>query len=557
MIYELIFYSNDKTSRESRLTHQYITYRVFAMTMRQVFIFSSIAISILVLYLSYYWSSVLWLFLIIVPLILLGISDLIQRKKALLRLYPVIGHFRYMLEYVRPEIQQYFIESDTNGMPISREFRTLVYQRAKGTKDTRPFGTVFDVYRSGYEWINHSLAPSKIKNKDPRILFGEANCKKPYAASPLNISAMSYGALSKTAIMALNKGAKLDSFAHNTGEGGVSPYHLKYGGDLIWQIGTGYFGCRNATGGFDEALFKQTSANDVIKMIEIKLSQGAKPGHGGILPGSKVTQEISDIRGVEIGKDVISPPAHSTFNTPKGLLEFVVKLRELSGGKPVGFKLCIGNKIEFLAICKAIIETGITPDFITIDGSEGGTGAAPIELTNSVGMPLWDAIPFVHNALRGIGVRNKVRIIAAGKIISAFHMLRVIALGADTINSARGMMFALGCIQARHCNTDTCPTGVATQNPARYKALDVTDKGERVANYHRSMIHHLVDLLEVAGLHSTEDIKPHHLQRRVNGATIKSFAELYENIETDSLLAGNTIPEDWKKSWDQANADKW
>lgn len=527
------------------------------MTIRRIFIVLSISLFILVLLLSYFWQSALWLFVIILPLILLGISDLYQHKKALLRLYPVIGHFRYMLEYVRPEIQQYFIETDTSGMPISREFRTLVYQRAKGTKDTRPFGTVFDVYRSGYEWINHSLAPTVIEDKDPRIIFGGVNCKKPYAASPLNISAMSYGALSKTAIMALNKGAKIDGFAHNTGEGGVSSYHLKYGGDLIWQIGTGYFGCRNTSGAFDEELFKQTSTKKVIKMIEIKLSQGAKPGHGGILPGSKVTQEISDIRGVEIGKDVISPAAHSTFHTPRGLLEFVAKLRELSGGKPVGFKLCIGNKVEFLSICRAIVDTGITPDFITIDGSEGGTGAAPIELTNSVGMPLWDAIPFVNNALRGIGVRNKIRIIAAGKIISAFHMLRVIALGADTINSARGMMFALGCIQARHCNTDTCPTGVATQNPARYQALDVFDKGERVANYHRSMIYHLVDLLEVAGLQSTEDIKPHHLHRRVNGAMIKDFSELYESLETGCLLKADQIPQSWKSLWEQANSDKF
>ena len=527
------------------------------MTVRQAFISISIGISILVLLLSFYWHSALWLFVIILPLVLLGISDLLQRKKTLLRLYPVIGHFRYMLEYVRPEIQQYFIESDTNGMPINREFRTLVYQRAKGTRDTRPFGTVFDVYRQGYEWINHSLAPIKINNKDPRIVFGEANCKQPYAASPLNISAMSYGALSKTAIMALNKGAKIGRFAHNTGEGGVSPYHLEHGGDLIWQIGTGYFGCRNSSGGFDRTLFKNMVTRDVVKMIEIKLSQGAKPGHGGILPGAKVTQEISDIRGVEIGKDVISPPAHTAFDSPIGLLNFIEELRELSGGKPVGFKLCIGSKIEFLSICRAMLTTGITPDFITIDGSEGGTGAAPIELTNSVGMPLWDAIPFVNNALHGIGVRSKVRIIAAGKIISAFHMLRVIALGADTINSARGMMFALGCIQARHCNTDTCPTGVATQNPARYQALDVTDKGERVANYHRAMIHHLVDLLEVAGLESTEKVKPHHIQHRVNGADIKDFSEIYEFIEADCLLDKSSVPGNWKTAWEKADGKRW
>ena len=527
------------------------------MTVRQGFVYISIGIPILLLLASFFWPPIRWLFVIVLPLIALGIYDIMQRKRTVLRLYPVIGRFRYMLEYVRPEIQQYFIETDTNGMPISREFRTLVYQRAKGVRDTRPFGTVFDVYRQGYEWINHSLAPSSKLEKNPRVIFGEANCSQPYAASPLNISAMSYGALSKHAIMALNKGAKKGRFAHNTGEGGATPYHLKYGGDLIWQIGTGYFGCRNDDGDFSKDAFKKTACNDVVKMIEVKLSQGAKPGHGGILPGVKVTQEIADIRGVAVGKDVISPPAHTAFSSPQGLLEFITHLRELSGGKPVGFKLCIGHKSEFLAICKAMLETGLTPDFITIDGSEGGTGAAPVELTNSVGMPLWDALSFVNNALVGAGLRDKIRIIAAGKIISAFHMLRAMALGADTINSARGMMFALGCIQARHCNTDECPTGVATQNPMRYQALDVKDKGERVANYHQSMIHHLVDLLAVAGLKSTVDIKPQHINRRVNGSEIKTYAEIYEWLDEGCLLEDKTIPQHWRKNWARASAQTW
>jgi len=527
------------------------------MTVRQGFYTISIGLSILVLALSIYWTPALWIFFLIVPLIVLGIFDIRQRKKTLLRLYPVIGHFRYLLEHVRPEIQQYFIETDTNGMPISREFRTLVYQRAKGVRDTRPFGTVFDVYRSGAEWVNHSLAPTEIHDKNPRIIFGEGKCSQPYAASPLNISAMSYGALSKTAIMALNKGAKLNGFAHNTGEGGISPFHLKHGGDLIWQIGTGYFGCRSSSGGFSEEKFIKSAANDSVKMIEIKLSQGAKPGHGGILPGAKVTQEIADIRGVEIGKDVVSPPAHTSFSSPRGLLEFVSQLRELSRGKPVGFKLCIGYKVEFLSICKAMIETGITPDFITVDGSEGGTGAAPVELTNSVGTPLWDAVTFVNNALIGSGVRNKIRIIAAGKVISAFHMIRIMALGADTINSARGMMFALGCIQSRHCNTDKCPTGVATQNPKRYQSLDVTDKGERVSNYHRSMIHHLVELLEVAGLKSTEEIEPWHINRRINGVEVQNYADIYETLQQGCLLDLKSIPKKWKRDWQLANADSW
>jgi glutamate synthase domain-containing protein 2 len=527
------------------------------MTARQSFIFISIGISILVLLLSLLWLPALWFFILIVPLILLGIFDINQKKKTILRLYPVIGHFRYLLEHVRPEIQQYFIESDTNGMPISREFRTLVYQRAKGVRDTRPFGTVFDVYRSGAEWINHSLAPTEIQDKDPRIIFGEENCQQPYAASPLNISAMSYGALSKTAIMALNKGAKMDGFAHNTGEGGISPYHLKHGGDLIWQIGTGYFGCRSAEGGFSKDKFIKSASNNSVKMIEIKLSQGAKPGHGGILPGAKVTQEISDIRGVEIGKDVISPPSHTAFSTPQGLLEFVAQLRDLSDGKPVGFKLCIGYKTEFLSICKAMIETGITPDFITVDGAEGGTGAAPVELTNSVGTPLWDAVTFVNNALIGTGIRDKIRIIAAGKIISAFHMLRVMALGADTVNSARGMMFALGCIQSRSCNTDECPTGVATQNPKRYQALDVTDKSERISKYHHSMIKHLIELLDVAGLKSTKEIKPWHINRRIGADDVKSYDEIYESLEPNCLLNTKSIPKNWRKIWDLASVDRW
>ncbi len=527
------------------------------MTVRTGFIIISIVVTLLILLLSFFWKPVLWLFIIVLPLILTGVVDMIQKTSTLLRLYPVIGHLRYFMEYIRPEIQQYFIEGGTDGMPISREFRSLVYQRAKGERDTRPFGTIFDVYRSGAEWINHSLAPTTIVDKDPRIIFGGHTCSQPYAASPLNISAMSYGALSKNAIMSLNKGAKLDHFAHNTGEGGVSPYHLVHGGDLIWQIGTGYFGCRADKGGFSAEKFAETALLEQIKMIEIKLSQGAKPGHGGILPAAKVTEEISSIRGVEMGKDVISPPAHTAFSSPKGLLEYIVQLRELSGGKPVGFKLCIGHKTEFLAICKAMIETGITPDFITVDGAEGGTGAAPIELTNSVGTPLWDAVTFVNNALVGIGVRDKVRIIASGKIISAFHMIRVMALGADTINSARGMMLALGCIQARHCNTDKCPTGIATQNPARYEALDVTDKGARVASFHHSMIHHLIDMAEVAGLKRIEDIRPWHVYRRVGGADVKNYSEIYESLEEGCLLKKSTIPENWQRDWAMANADTW
>ena len=368
---------------------------------------------------------------------------------------------------------------------------------------------------------------------------------------------MSYGALSKNAILALNKGAKIGGFAHNTGEGGVSSYHLEYGGDLIWQIGTGYFGCRDENGKFDSQLFAKTARRSTIKMIEIKLSQGAKPGHGGLLPASKLTPEIAHIRGVPMGQDVISPRAHSAFGSPKGLLLFLSLLRELSGGKPVGFKLCIGKKSEFLAICKAMIDTGITPDFITVDGSEGGTGAAPMEMTNSVGMPLREALVFVNNALVGIGQRETVRIIASGKAVSAFDILRLLALGADTVNSARAMMMALGCIQARSCHNDRCPTGIATQKASRFNALDVDSKAERVANYHASNIKNLVDLIAGAGEKQPEDITPHHLFHRVSGGDTQSYAELYTFIKPRCLLSPSVCPEDWRRDWARAEIDAW
>jgi len=527
------------------------------MTVKQGFVLISITSTLLILLISQYWPPISWLFIIALPLILLGIYDILQKKHTLLRLYPVIGHGRYMFESIRPEMQQYFVESDINGTPINREFRSLVYQRAKGHNDTRPFGTQFDVYRSGYEWVNHSLNPKLVTNHHPRIIFGGPHCKQPYAASPLNISAMSFGALSKNAISALNKAAKQGAFSHNTGEGGISSYHLVGGADLVWQIGTGYFGCRDKQGNFDADKFTERASYDVVKMIEIKLSQGAKPGHGGILPAAKLTQEIADIRHVPMGQDVVSPPAHSAFDSPVGLLEFVEKLRELSGAKPVGFKLCIGDTVEFLSIVKAMLETGITPDFITIDGGEGGTGAAPIELTNSVGMPLRDALIFVNNALIGAGLREHIRIIASGKALSAFHMLRLMALGADTINSARAMMLALGCVQSRSCNTDRCPTGVATQNPARFKALDIEQKSKRVADYHAAMIEHLDELIAVAGLDSLDQLEPRHINRRVNGTNVKNYSELYPCITCNCLLTESTVPPNWQANWKQADAAAW
>jgi len=527
------------------------------MLVRHYFQIFAVAAPLLVLGISTIWMPAICLLLVVIPIILLGVIDMFQTKHTIRRLYPFLGRFRYMLESVRPEIQQYFVESDTSGTPIPREFRSLIYQRAKGARDTRPFGTIFDVNRAGYEWINHSLVPKHIESTDPRVKFGGDRCSKPYMCSPLNISAMSYGALSKNAIRALNKGASIGGFSHNTGEGSLSPYHLEAGGDIVWQIGTGYFGCRDLDGGFDPDLFKESATLDSVKMIEIKLSQGAKPGHGGILPAAKLTEEIAQIRKVPMGHDVVSPAAHSAFGTPVELLEFIEQLRTLSGGKPVGFKLCIGRRDEFLAICKAMLETGKVPDFITVDGGEGGTGAAPTEMTNSLGTPLRDALVFVNQALIGIGLRDQIRIIASGKILSAFHLLRAIALGADTVNSARGMMMALGCIQARSCNTDHCPTGIATQDAARGNGLVVGDKATRVANFHAATIENLLELLGAAGLESIEELEPRHINRRVEGTNIKTYSQMYPSISPNCLLHDETVPTDWRDDWRAAHSQGW
>jgi len=433
----------------------------------------------------------------------------------------------------------------------------LIYQRAKGDRDTRPFGTVFDVDRAGYEWVNHSINPRHATDQHPRVKFGGERCRQPYMASPLNISAMSYGSLSRNAIMALNLGAKLGGFSHNTGEGSISPWHLQHGGDLVWQIGTGYFGCRDAAGNFNAEQFRENAVRPEVKMIEIKLSQGAKPGHGGILPAAKLTTEIAAIRGVPMGQDVISPPGHSAFNSPRGLLDFVAQLRELSDGKPIGFKLCIGRRDEFLGICKAMLETGILPDFITIDGGEGGTGAAPTEMTNSVGTPIKDALIFVNNALIGCDIRDRMRLIAAGKMFSAFHILRAMALGADTVNAARGMMLALGCIQSRTCNTGHCPTGIATQNASRNEAIVVDDKAKRVESYHRETVKNLAELVAAAGLEHILELKPRHINRRVDGAAVRTYEQLYPSIGAGVLLSADTLPEAWQADWHAASADRW
>jgi glutamate synthase domain-containing protein 2 len=524
---------------------------------RKIFFASAVIAPLLIVFLSLWWAAALWAFVVAGPLIALGFFDVNQRKHALLRIYPVIGHGRYLMEEIRPEIQQYFVESNTNGMPFNREFRSIVYQRAKGDLDTRAFGTQRDVDRVGYEWMNHSLAPKPVATIEPRVTIGGEQCEIPYESSHLNISAMSFGSLSRNAILALNGGARIGGFAHNTGEGGISGYHLEPGGDLTWQIGTGYFGCRTLEGGFDPSQFADKSQHECVRMIEIKLSQGAKPAHGGILPKEKVTAEIAEIRGVPMGHDVISPPAHSAFSKPSGLLEFVARLRELSGGKPVGFKLCIGFQTEFLSICKAMLQTGIRPDFITVDGAEGGTGAAPLELTNSVGMPMRDGLRFVHNSLRGCGLRNDLRLIAAGKIVTAFHIVRTIALGADLCNIARPMLLALGCIQARSCNTNKCPVGIATQDPSRSQGLVVKDKANRVAEFHRATIHAFLELLAGGGLESPREIRPEQILRRIDTADIKNFAELYPTMDDGILLDSHSIPERWAEPWGAAMATRW
>jgi glutamate synthase domain-containing protein 2 len=490
---------------------------------------------------------------IVGPLIGLGIYDACQTQHAVLRNFPLLGHGRYLMEMIRPEVSQYFIELDTSGRPFNREERSLVYQRAKGETDTLPFGTRQDVYAVRYEWLNYSLAPQPVLSAQPRILIGEASCSRPYAASLLNISAMSFGALSKNAILALNGGAKLGGFAHNTGEGGISPYHLAPGGDLIWQIGTGYFGCRTLDGRFDPDQFRDTARLDQIKMIELKLSQGAKPGHGGVLPGTKVSTEIAQIRGVEPGQTIISPSAHTAFSTPEGLLVFVARLRELSDGKPVGFKLCVGNPQEVFSIGKAMLNTGITPDFITVDGAEGGTGAAPLEFSNSVGMPLDDGLVLIHNTLVGLGVRDQVKVIASGRILSGFHIATRLALGADLCNAARSMMFALGCIQALRCNTNKCPVGVATQNPQLVKGLYVPDKTTRVANFHTATVQSFLELLAAAGLSHPTELQPFHICRRVSLTEVRHYGEIFSFVEPGAFL-GAVPPARYVEAWAAAQA---
>lgn len=528
--------------------------------MRRSFILISTLLIIALFCLSYFlnpnWYVVLG---IVVFFTLMGYYDMSQTKHSIMRIYPVFGRLRFFMEEMRPKIYQYFIESDIDGRPINRIDRSTVYQRAKQENDTMPFGTQLDVYSEGYEWLCHSIAPKDFKTLDhnPRVLVGNKDCKQPYELSIYNISAMSYGSLSSNAVEAMNAGAKIGGFAHNTGEGGLSPYHLKHGGDIIWQIGTGYFGCRDKDGNFDAELFSQKSQLPNVKMIEVKISQGAKPGHGGILPAAKNTPEIAAIRSIEPHQLVASPPYHKAFSTPIGMVKFIQELRELSGGKPVGFKLCIGHKSEFIGICKAMIELDIYPDFISVDGAEGGTGAAPQEFSNYVGAPLLDGLDFVHNILTGLDIRKHIKIIASGKITSGFHIIRALALGADACYSARAMMMAVGCIQALLCNTNKCPVGVATQDKSLSVGLVVDDKKTRVANFHKNTVESVVELLGAAGLESTKQLTRHHIYRRISFNEMQTYEEIFPSYQVGSFLNPETIPDRYKLDFKFASPNQW
>lgn len=527
--------------------------------MRRLFVVVSI-LSIIATFLLGYYISKNWyvVFAGVLVVSVMGYYDMFQTRHSIRRIYPVFGRLRYVMEELRPKIYQYFIESDIDGRPLNRIDRSTVYQRAKQDNDTMPFGTQLDVYAPGYEWICHSIAPKDFKTLDhnPRIIFGNKDCKQPYNGSILNISAMSYGSLSSNAVEAMNGGAKIGGFAHNTGEGGLSDFHLRRGGDIIWQIGTGYFGCRNEDGNFSADLFADKAKLPNVKMIEIKISQGAKPGHGGILPASKNTPEIAKIRHIQPGTTVESPPYHKAFNSPRELVGFIKQLRILSDGKPIGFKLCIGHKSEFMAICKAMVTQDTYPDFITVDGGEGGTGAAPQEFSNYVGAPLLDGLAFVDDILRGFNIRHHIKIIASGKITTGFHIARAIALGADACSCARAMMLAVGCIQALICNTNRCPTGVATQDSKLSKGLVVEDKMQRVANYHKNTVKTFVELMGAAGLQGIDNITRSHVYRRVSLTAMFTFEEIFPSVAYGAFL-NDKFPEKYKTDFAIADEDQW
>ena len=497
-----------------------------------------------------------WLLAAVVAvLLLIGLYDVIQKKHSILRNYPILGHMRFLLEEIRPELQQYFIERNWDGRPFDRDTRSSIYQRAKDTKEEQPFGTERDVDEPGYEYLVHSTHPVPPATTPPRVHIGGKECTKPYDMALMNVSAMSFGALSARAIEALNKGAARGGFAHDTGEGGLSRYH-RNGGDLVWEIGSGYFGCRTPDGDFDPEKFRDTAADDQVKMVSLKLSQGAKPGIGGVLPGAKVTAEIAEARGVPVGQKCISPPAHKVFSTPRELVLFMATMRELSGGKPAGFKLCMGSRAEFLAICKAMLAEGVTPDFIIVDGGEGGTGAAPLEYEDHVGTPLTEGLLNVHNALVGVGLRDRVKVGASGKVATGIDIVKRLIQGADFTNSARSMMMAVGCIQAQLCHTNTCPVGVATQDPKRMRALDVPDKTERVFHYQQHCVEQAMQVMGSMGVNGPEQLRPEMLRRRIDHREVRSYAELFHHLEPGELLA--TPPKGgWARDWELASADSF
>ncbi len=522
------------------------------MVRQGFYVFTFISL-LLIAFIYPFWPPVGYFLIVVLPIIALGFYDL-NTSHNILRNYPVIGHIRYMFEFVRPEIQQYFVATNLSGRPYNRETRSLIYERAKGLEDAHPFGTEHDILETNYEFAHHSIATKEIKTADERIKIGGKDCQQPYSASRLNISAMSFGALGATAVRALNRGAKLGGFYQNTGEGGLTQYHLEEGGDIVWQLGTAYFGCRTSDGDFDAEQFKAKASHPHVKMIEIKISQGAKPSHGGLLPAAKITAEIAKIRGIPMGKDCYSPPGHKQFSTPLELMDFITKLRELTEGKPIGFKLCIGKRNEFMGICKAMLETGVLPDFITIDGAEGGTGAAPLEYTNRLGLPINEGIAFVHNCLVGVKLRDKIHLIASGKVANGFDMVSKIALGADMCNIARPMLFALGCIQALRCHTNTCPTGITTQNPARYRAVVPKEKAAHVFNLHKNTLRSFLDLTGAMGADHPDKLDPSMIYKRISEGSSISFSELLDYLKPGALL-GEKIPTEFKSCWEKASAE--
>ncbi|WNI27131.1 FMN-binding glutamate synthase family protein [Streptomyces sp. ITFR-16] len=484
---------------------------------------------------------------------LLGVRDLTQRHHTVLRNYPVIGHARFLMEAVRPELQQYFVERNFDGRPFDRDVRSIVYQRAKGTDAEEPFGTERDVYRTGHEFLVPSMAPCPVPDIPPRVRIGGPDCTRPYDMALLNVSAMSFGSLSSNAVLALNTGAAGGRFAQDTGEGGISDYHLRPGGDLVWEIGTGYFGCRTEDGGFDADKFAEGAAREQVKCVSLKLSQGAKPGIGGVLPGSKVNAEIAAVRGVPEGRTVVSPPYHQVFSTPRELVRFVARMRDLAGGKPAGFKLCVGSRQQFLAVCKAMAEEGTAPDFIIVDGAEGGTGAAPLEFADHVGMPLTEGLLTVHNALVGTGLRDRVKIGVSGKVATGADLVKRLLQGADYANSARAMMFAVGCIQAQRCHTNKCPTGVTTQDPRRARALNVADKSVRVQRFQQATVDSALQIMASMGVTHPDRLRPHMLRRRTTPQSLRSFEEMYEWLAPGQLLTGP--PPSWAADWEAADPD--